>query len=396
MLTASAVLRGMITGTLVGGDADERTGRLRGDGHEVALLVAAVMLALGIERGFDGWRESVAWLLEAQLLILSGLALRSPFLRHVGSGVMALAVLAVTFDRLPSSRVVVAIGRAWQQSTPIALLTAAALYGNRALLRRAAGVRVGGLEHVYNWLGTFFVAAVLANELPDSWIAPAWFALGFVLAAASMSRGAGELFLQGYVTIVFAWLLMMLGNVPTSDLVWGMPARWATALPMVAVLYALAYGRRIGGEDAGGRQAAVSMSPGSEGAATGAPDRAAKPRRGDALAEALDRGAAATAFAAATLLLWWFLGFEVSGRWLTVAWGLQGVALLVAGFALSTRRVRLTGLALLGVCIAKLFVYDAAELEIVFRIFSFIILGALLLAVSFAYGRYREQIRRLL
>jgi uncharacterized membrane protein len=101
-------------------------------------------------------------------------------------------------------------------------------------------------------------------------------------------------------------------------------------------------------------------------------------------------------FAAGTLLMSWFLLFEVSGRWLTVAWGLQGVALLVTGFALRVRKVRLTGLALLGVCIAKLFFYDMNELEMIFRIFSFIILGALMLLVSFAYSRYREEIRRLL
>ena len=37
-----------------------------------------------------------------------------------------------------------------------------------------------------------------------------------------------------------------------------------------------------------------------------------------------------------------------------------------------------------------------SELEALFRIFSFIVLGILMLAVSFAYSRYREEIRRLL
>ena len=168
-----------------------------------------------------------------------------------------------------------------------------------------------------------------------------------------------------------------------------------TALPMAAVLYGLAYARRTADGAARGATdgaeadhadvvAAASLSAGTE-------------LRGlDAAADWLDRGAAATTFVAATLLMSWFLLFEVSGRWLTVAWGLQGVALLVIGFALGTRWVRLTGLALLGVCIAKLFVYDMSELEMIFRIFSFIILGALLLLVSFAYSRYREEIRRLL
>ena len=58
--------------------------------------------------------------------------------------------------------------------------------------------------------------------------------------------------------------------------------------------------------------------------------------------------------------------------------------------------MRVSGLALLVICVAKVFFYDLNELETIFKIFSFIILGSLLIGVSFAYSRYREQIRRLL
>ena len=110
----------------------------------------------------------------------------------------------------------------------------------------------------------------------------------------------------------------------------------------------------------------------------------------------LDEQARAALSLLATVLFSAFLFYEVSGSWLTVAWGLQGTALLIAGFALRDRQLRLSGLVLLGVCILKAFVYDFSELETVYRIFSFIVLGSLLLAVSFIYTRYREQIRRML
>jgi uncharacterized membrane protein len=174
-----------------------------------------------------------------------------------------------------------------------------------------------------------------------------------------------------------------------------MPARWATALPMIVLFWVLAYSRRHGAGE-GVASASAMRRDRASARVDDEPPGQAKARGLNAVAEALDRNAAAVLFGAATLGAAWFLLFEVSGSWLTVAWGLQGVALLVAGFALRERGVRLTGLALLGVCIAKLFLYDVAELEMVFRIFSFIILGALLLAVSFVYSRYREQIRRLL
>jgi uncharacterized membrane protein len=385
LFTASAALRASRAAGAVAQAGDD-DGAATDSGWRVSLLLAAVMLVFAIGRGFDGWRQTVAWLLEAELLVLGGLRLRKTFLRRLGSAVVLLPVLAAIFEHVPSPATFTALGHAWHQSTPLVLLIAAALYGDRALVRRAQGVRVVDLEHAYNWVGTLLVLTVLANEVPMVWIAPAWFALGLALLGFSLGRGASELYLQGYVLLSLAWLLALLGNVPTRDLVWGAPARWATALPMIAVMYLLAYLRR----------------PIARSTATPAPDigEAGPEARGRGLvsrvADALDRSSAATLFTAATFMSWWFLVFEVSGRWLTVAWGLQGVALLVAGFALHARRVRFTGLTLLGVCIVKLLIYDVSELEMVFRIFSFITLGALLLAVSFAYGRYREEIRRLL
>ena len=58
--------------------------------------------------------------------------------------------------------------------------------------------------------------------------------------------------------------------------------------------------------------------------------------------------------------------------------------------------LRLSGLALLFLCILKLFVYDLQQLEALARILSFVVLGLVLLTVSWVYTRYREQIRKLL
>jgi len=98
----------------------------------------------------------------------------------------------------------------------------------------------------------------------------------------------------------------------------------------------------------------------------------------------------------ATLLLAVLLYYEVSGALLTVAWGIEGVALLVAGFSLRERSMRLSGLALLAVCIGKLFFHDLRRLDTPHRILSFILLGLFLLGVSWIYTRFRDAIRRYL
>ena len=98
----------------------------------------------------------------------------------------------------------------------------------------------------------------------------------------------------------------------------------------------------------------------------------------------------------ATTLLAALIYHEVSGSLLTVAWGLEGALLLAVGFALLDRVPRLSGLALLLGCILKLFLWDLRNLDTLPRIFSFIVLGLLLVGVSWVYTRFRDQVRKYL
>jgi uncharacterized membrane protein len=90
------------------------------------------------------------------------------------------------------------------------------------------------------------------------------------------------------------------------------------------------------------------------------------------------------------------LFYEVSGGRLTMAWGAEALALLGAGFPLRDRVQRLSGLALFMICVLKLFLYDLRELETINRILSFIVLGLILVGVSWMYTRFRDRIQRYL
>jgi uncharacterized membrane protein len=98
----------------------------------------------------------------------------------------------------------------------------------------------------------------------------------------------------------------------------------------------------------------------------------------------------------ATALLAALIFHQVTGSVLTVAWGVEAVALLAAGFALRDRVLRLSGLALFFICTLKLFFWDLRNLETLPRIVSFIVLGLLLVAVSWVYTRFRDQVQRFL
>jgi uncharacterized membrane protein len=61
--------------------------------------------------------------------------------------------------------------------------------------------------------------------------------------------------------------------------------------------------------------------------------------------------------------------------------------LMAVGFWRKSAFVRWQALLLIAATIVKVFVYDTSQLDRIYRILSFIVLGVLLLAISFAYQR---------
>jgi uncharacterized membrane protein len=80
---------------------------------------------------------------------------------------------------------------------------------------------------------------------------------------------------------------------------------------------------------------------------------------------------------------------EVPRTMITLSWGLGGLALLLGGFPARERVLRLSGLALLFLCLIKLFFNDLGQLEAWPRIISFVVLGLVLLGVSWIYTKLR-------
>jgi uncharacterized membrane protein len=74
--------------------------------------------------------------------------------------------------------------------------------------------------------------------------------------------------------------------------------------------------------------------------------------------------------------------FSYSALWMG-----YGAMLMVVGFIRRSAFVRWQALLLIAVTIAKVFIYDVSQLDRGYRIVSFIVLGVLLLAISFVYQR---------
>jgi len=78
---------------------------------------------------------------------------------------------------------------------------------------------------------------------------------------------------------------------------------------------------------------------------------------------------------------------------LSALWGVVGLCALVVGLVRDERRLRLGGLILLAIAVAKVFLFDLTTLESIYRVLSFIALGLLLLSAAFAYQRLRRTVQ---
>jgi uncharacterized membrane protein len=77
---------------------------------------------------------------------------------------------------------------------------------------------------------------------------------------------------------------------------------------------------------------------------------------------------------------------------LSTSWLIVSSVLIVIGIWKKIRIIRITAIVLFGIAIFKMFLYDLSFLETLYRIISFIGLGLILLAASFAYQKYKKFI----
>jgi uncharacterized membrane protein len=93
--------------------------------------------------------------------------------------------------------------------------------------------------------------------------------------------------------------------------------------------------------------------------------------------------------AGAGLALLWLVGELMPQDLATLGWGVAAFGLFALGFAVRERWYRLVGLAVLAVTLGRLLLVDLSGLPPDQRILTFILLGAMLLAVSYVYTRLR-------
>lgn len=228
-------------------------------------------------------------------------------------------------------------------------------------LERSPAAEERTLSRVYNWLAAILALRVTYLAFDPLFVAPVWAALAIAYFIVGLRTRSNEFRAQGYRVTLLVALRCFSTNFVVAQRLSLAPRIVATSI-CVALFLA---GQFFAAKNA-------------------------------ALLTGIERHARTFFSLAAMLLLTGMLFHEVSGRLLTMAWGFEGLACLSTGFALRERILRLEGLGILLLCILKLFLYDLRNLETVYRIFTFVALGLILLGVSWIYTRFRLQIRRYL
>jgi len=233
------------------------------------------------------------------------------------------------------------------------------------------------IDTILVYIASITVTSLLYFQVPDGWIVTAWSVMVFVLLAATLLTNR-EVFLQQGVLLALAVLLRglmhnLFGASYFSEGSWtGRYLELGSAA--FTLLASLPFAIKLKNQY---------------------PVHAEQGRIATILAKAARRPEQFVFFVPIVLLTL-MLALKMRAGMVTAAWGIEGVLVVLLALAVSERSFRLSGLALLILCVGKISIIDAWQLAPRDRYITFIILGMALLGVSFLYSKYREAIRQFL
>ena len=228
---------------------------------------------------------------------------------------------------------------------------------------------------VFSWMGVGLIVVLARFEVGREYAVAIWSVLILVLALQGTRLPDRDFRYQAYALCLLVFGRAWSTNAYLEGTLWGISERVATTLPSLAALLIV-----------------VFLIPRSfDTAPFGAP--ATRMGRAFAFADRHARSLVALLFAAQLTLL---IYYEMTIDLVSIGWAVSALLLLLIGFVLNERSLRLYGLALLMVCLLKVVFVDLDGVETIYRVFSFIVLGLVLLLASLGYSRFRDVLGRYL
>jgi len=237
------------------------------------------------------------------------------------------------------------------------------------------------LHSLHLALALGFITVAIPIRLDAHWITIGWFVEAGILlwVADRINSEMLNVFALAALALGVARLLLI-DNFHPAQLIFNM--RMATYAVAVVVLGAVAWYAARRTDEAGRTVAAVAVVALNILALTALSHEVADYYSGQ-MAAVRPRGDRwNAAFAAGWRRVQIERDFTYSALWMA-----YGAILIVVGFLRRSAFVRWQALLLIAATIAKVFIYDVSQLDRGYRIVSFIVLGIMLLAISFVYQR---------
>jgi uncharacterized membrane protein len=258
---------------------------------------------------------------------------------------------------------------------------------NRKLTPEAAQI----LYFLHLAVAVGFITVAIPIRLDAHWITIGWFVeAGVLLSVANRMRSDFLSALALIALMLGVARLLVIDNFETTQLIFNM--RMATFAVAVAVLGLVAWFARLRGDDPARTVGAVALVA-LNALALIALSREVTDYYSRQMGNLYPSKLTGPNFRERTVSGWRSgyadirhiqieRDFTYSALWMA-----YGAMLMIVGFVRRSAFVRWQALLLIAATILKVFVYDVSELDRAYRIVSFIVLGVLLLAISFVYQR---------
>ena len=251
----------------------------------------------------------------------------------------------------------------WTLTFAVLVLSSAHL----AVARLLPDKKASTAKLVFAGLALTFVTLAIPIRLEGKWITMAWALEGAVLIWSGFKAPARELRWAGLLLHAVVMIRLLFIEISADRFLLN-PRFFAFGIAVACFAFSLWLAR-------------VNRIEGTEGNVFGL----------------LGIAANGLAIAALSLELWDLFGRMPSDAALdkglaqqlalSLLWTIYATFLILMGVRKASPSLRWQGLALLGLAVGKVFLYDLSSLEKVYRIVSFVVLGLLLLVVSFYYQR---------
>ncbi|MDA1060196.1 MAG: DUF2339 domain-containing protein, partial [bacterium] len=329
------------------------------------LGLSILFLTITIPIEFNGEWVTILWATEALILALVGIKVKVPIVRkaaYVIAAIVAIKTFFVDFELLDFS-----FSNFWSSRLFVYSFVSASFYVAAYYLKKSSSLleyTERTISPLYSWASAILLTQLLFLEINFDWISVALVLFAIVLLVVGLFFRSVALRIQSSVLVAIVAIKTFFVDYELSkfsfDDFWD-STRIFVYLSVIVSIYLMAFLLKKNFKSVDDNENYIAKIY------TWVP----------------------------TVLFTQLLYLEFQSFWISVSWAVFALLITAFGFGLNSKIFRLQGILLFGLTILKVFLYDSSELTPIYRTVSFMVLGVILLLVSFGYNKYKDRFKEM-